>query len=87
MTPMERLSARLVRRALNTELAFGALPAIVELRQHLQELEEEAILFAREHGASWEDIAEALGITRQALQQRMGRQAAQKVKAAKKANA
>lgn len=80
---MERLPPRLIRKAQNVELAFSSLPAIAELRRHLDELEEEAIRFAREHGASWEDIAEAVGITRQALQQRMGRASGRAVRRAK----
>lgn len=69
------LSARVVRKALNTDLPFAALPAIAELRADLDEVEERAIATARAHGASWSDIAEALGVTRQALQQRVSRRA------------
>jgi len=71
----ELLAHRLIRRALNTELAIGALEAIGILRKQLEELEDRAIATAREKGASWADIADALGITRQALQQRVARRA------------
>jgi DNA-directed RNA polymerase specialized sigma24 family protein len=63
----------LARRALNDELPMGALYAIVELRDRLRAAEVAAVEGARARGASWEDIAGALGITRQALHQRMQR--------------
>ena len=64
-------AARLLRRAQNSELPFAALPAIRELRGYLDGLETEIVLYAREKGATWDEIAEAMGITRQALYQRM----------------
>lgn len=64
-------SGRLLRRAQNTELPFSALPAIRELRDYLDRLETQIVLQAREKGATWDEIAEAMGITRQALYQRM----------------
>ncbi len=62
---------RLLRKASNLDLPVLALSAIVELRRALDHLETEAISSARSKGASWEDIAAALGVTRQALQQRV----------------
>jgi len=62
---------QLMRRAQNKELPFSALPAIAELRGLLVTLEAEIVLQARKKGATWDEIAEALGITRQALYQRM----------------
>jgi DNA-binding transcriptional ArsR family regulator len=44
-----------------------ALQALHELRAGLDAVEAEALLRARELGASLEDIAEALGITRQGV--------------------
>ena len=44
-----------------------ALQALPELRADLDEVEAEALLRARELGASLEDIAEALAITRQGV--------------------
>jgi DNA-directed RNA polymerase specialized sigma24 family protein len=70
---MEFLPARLIKRARDHNMPFGALNAITELRAHLTTLENKAIEEARAKGASWEDIAGALGITRQALQQRLAR--------------
>lgn len=61
----------LIRQAQNKELPFLALPAIADLRDYLTKLEMEIVLFAREKGATWEEIAGAMGITRQALYQRM----------------
>jgi len=66
---------RLVKRARATDLPFGSLAAIGELRDQLDQLELEAIDAARAKGATWEDIARQLGITRQALQQRLARTA------------
>ena len=58
---------------MNLEIPFGALTAIAEMRTLLKEWEWAAIESARTKGAAWRDIAEALGITRQALQQRLAR--------------
>lgn len=68
---MTQLTPELIKKASNPELAFRALPAIAELRRRLDALEAEAIEIARTKGASWREIAEALGVTRQALQQRI----------------
>jgi hypothetical protein len=72
---MGALSMRLVKRARATDMPFGSLAAIKELRGQLDELELHAIEEARAKGATWEDIAGTLGITRQALQQRLARTA------------
>jgi DNA-directed RNA polymerase specialized sigma24 family protein len=63
----------LARRALNEELPMGALYAIVALRGRLREAELAAVEGARARGANWEDIAAALGVSRQALHQRIQR--------------
>jgi predicted transcriptional regulator len=62
---------RLLRRAQRyEELPLAALQAIAELRPQLAALEQAAIKVAREKGATWEEIATALGVTRQAAQMR-----------------
>jgi predicted DNA binding protein len=61
----------LIRRAENTELSLVSLEAIAEIRSHLDELEAEAIRSAREKGATVEDIAEAMGLTPQAIYHRL----------------
>ena len=62
---------RLLRRAQRyEELPLAALQAIAELRPQLAALERAAIKVAREKGATWEEIATALGVTRQAAQMR-----------------
>ena len=61
----------LVKRAENLELPLQGLRAISELRNDLEDLQRAHILAARDKGASWAEIAEALGISRQALQQKM----------------
>ena len=68
---MTNLSSSLLKKAQNQELPLLALSAIRELKGELSELELAHIADARQRGASWEDIAEVVGITRQALQQRL----------------
>jgi predicted transcriptional regulator len=64
-------SRTLLRRAENTELALGSLEAIAEIRRQLDRLEDEAVLSAREKGATVEDIADALSLTPQAIYHRL----------------
>jgi len=62
---------RLLRRAQHyQELPLASLQAIAELRPRLADLEQAALQAAREKGATWEEIATAMGITRQAAQMR-----------------
>ena len=49
---------------------LAALEAVVETRRHLDAVERAAVEAAREKGATWEDIAEALGVSRQAIYQK-----------------
>lgn len=65
------LSRALIRRAENTELSLVSLEAVVEIRRRLDELEADAIRSAREKGATVEDIAEAMGLTPQAIYHRL----------------
>lgn len=67
------LSRNLIRRAENTELSVGSLEAIAQIRRHLDQLEMGAIRSAVEKGATIQDIAEALGLTRQAVYYRLQR--------------
>jgi hypothetical protein len=50
-----------------------ALSAIVELRRRLGELEEFQVENARTHGWSWSEIAQPLGVTRQAVHSKYAR--------------
>ena len=64
----ETLSRSLLRRAENPEdLPLTSLQAISRMREHLDGLEEEALKIARARGATYEEIAGVLGITRQAV--------------------
>ena len=57
---------RLLRRAQRyEELPLAALQAIAEPRPQLAALEQAAIKVAREKGATWEEIATALGVTKE----------------------
>jgi hypothetical protein len=63
----DELTPSVLRRAENTELSLGSLEAIAAIRARLGFLENEAMLKAREQGATNEDIAEALRLTPQAI--------------------
>lgn len=62
---MEPFPRRLVRRVENENFPLIALTAVREIREYLERVEEMAIRRARSLGASAEDIADVLGITRQ----------------------
>jgi transcriptional regulator with PAS, ATPase and Fis domain len=63
---LEKFPRRLIHRVENREtFPLIALSSVQELRAYLDEVEAESIRQAREMGASADDIAEALGITRQ----------------------
>jgi Homeodomain-like domain len=62
---------RLIRHLETPELPLQTLEAIRRLRRYLEELEAACIIKARELGASAADIGEALGITRQAVYNRL----------------
>ena len=49
---------------------LAALEAVACIRRYLDEVERRAVETARARGATWEDIAEALGVSRQAVYQR-----------------
>ena len=65
------LARSLIRRAQTTELSLVSLEAIAQIRRHLDVLEVEAIRSAREKGATVDDIAEAMGLTPQAIYHRL----------------
>jgi predicted transcriptional regulator len=71
MPDKRTLSRSVLRRAENTELSLGSLEAIAEIRGWLDRMEHEAMLSAREKGATMEDIAAALGLTAQAIHHRL----------------
>ena len=74
MAVAENEKARnLLRRAHNLDLPFSAFQAIAALRAELERLEWAAIDSARAKGATWDEVASALGVTRQALHQRLRR--------------
>ena len=62
---------RLIRKLETPDLPLEALESIRRLRSYLDELEAACILKARALGASPMDIGEALGITRQAVYNRL----------------
>jgi hypothetical protein len=58
---------RLVDRTEHLEFPLRALESVRDLRTHLSDVERKALRSARARGASVQDIAEALGVTRQAV--------------------
>jgi hypothetical protein len=48
------------------------LDEVVEMRRRMDALEYQSIQVVREAGATWEEIGEALGISRQAARSRFG---------------
>ena len=62
---------RLIRHLETPDLPLEALESIRRLRRYLDELEATCIIKARELGASPTDIGDALGITRQAVYNRL----------------
>ena len=72
LSPMSELRRSLIRKLEHIE-AFPliGLQAARELRADLDQLEGQAILRARKLGASLEDIADAMGITRQGVAYRI----------------
>ena len=69
--PQSPLSPSAIKRAENIDLPLLGLKAISGIRDALEALEIIQIESARSKGASWDDIADAMGISRQALQQRL----------------
>jgi hypothetical protein len=68
----EEIRRSLIRKVENADtFPLVALQAIRELRAQLEGAENAAIRRARELGASLEDIAEAMGITRQGVAYRL----------------
>jgi len=65
--PAPKFPRPLIRKLESDDLPVLALDAIKELRGYLDNLEATHILKARELGATPTDIADALGITRQAV--------------------
>jgi hypothetical protein len=74
MSPKERLSRTQINKATNMDLPISALEAITTMRRCLDELEDRAVDAAVEKGATWQMIADALGVTRQAVSQRLRKQ-------------
>lgn len=62
----------MLHAALNRALPSEQLRAIVAMRAVLAREEQEAVKALRAQGASWEDIAMMLGVTRQAAFKRFG---------------
>jgi hypothetical protein len=77
MSSPDRVSLALIRQAENMQLPLTALEAIVAIRRCLDELEREAVDGALERGATWQMIADTLGVTKQAANQRLRKPAEQ----------
>jgi hypothetical protein len=71
MSPSNPFSVAQIRQAENMQLPLTALEAIVTIRRYLDELERQAVDGALERGATWQMIADTLGVTKQAANQRL----------------
>ena len=72
--PQISVSRALLRRLECYEsFPLESLESVVQLRRKLDAIEARAIEVARERGATWDDIAEAAGVTRQAIYQKFHR--------------
>jgi hypothetical protein len=70
--PAETAVSRALIRRLESYETFPleALETVVALRRALDTIESRAVGIARERGATWDHIAEAAGVTRQAVYQK-----------------
>lgn len=59
-------ATKLATAAANRDPATG-LRAVAALRKLLEQLERAQVVSARQQGWSWQDIADALGVSRQAV--------------------
>ena len=74
VTPQISVSRALLRRLESYEtFPLESVETVVQLRRTLDAIEARAIEVARARGATWEDIAEAAGVTRQAIYQKFHR--------------
>jgi AcrR family transcriptional regulator len=64
------------------EFPLSALEAVTEARRRLDEIECDALECARERGATLADIAEALGVSRQAVHYKLQNVAARRARGA-----
>ena len=64
---VRRFPRTLIRSLESRDLPLQTLDSILKLRTYLDELEGAALLKARELGATSADIARALGVSRQAI--------------------
>jgi transposase-like protein len=77
MSLPDRVSRAHLSQAENIELPISALEAIVAIRRHIDELERQAVEGALEKGATYQLIADTLGVTKQAVNQRFRKQSPQ----------
>jgi hypothetical protein len=71
MSEAPTINRTLLRRLeLCADFPLEALEAVVTLRRRLEEIEGKAVQAGREKGATWEDLAEAMGVSRQAVYQK-----------------
>jgi hypothetical protein len=67
--------ARRIVRAYARRVADGdieALPALCQLASTVEQAMSDAVAGLRQFGYSWQDLADRLGVTRQAVQKRWG---------------
>ena len=66
-----QLTVRQIRKTEDYDkFPVAALQALAQIRHRLDEIEPKAIEKAREQGFTWEDLAEVMGVSRQAVYQK-----------------
>ena len=70
---MDNSSIRTLAASAGSDDPLEALNAIAELHHELDRLEAVTVRAARNRGASWQLIAQALGVTKQAVHKKYGR--------------
>ena len=72
--PEETLSRyrRAMFRVRSSNEPLVILDSLAEMKEILREIERAAVEEARSQGATWSQVAEALNLTRQAVEQRFG---------------
>jgi DNA invertase Pin-like site-specific DNA recombinase len=73
LTPVDSGTITALAADAGGEDPFNALGAVRQLRREVDRVEETAARRARVAGASWQEIATLLGVSRQAVHKKYGR--------------
>ena len=70
---MDHITIHTLAAGAGSDDPIEALNSIADLRKELDRVEAVTVRAARNHGASWQLIALALGVTKQAVHKKYGR--------------